>query len=65
LSQNSGLLPKNCALRSPLPYLQFEAAILVNQLEAGAVGGNQLCAMGAGGQRNQQIKVQIAQYGRL
>jgi len=37
----------------------------VNQLEAGAVGGNQLCAMGAGGQRNQQIKVQIAQYGRL
>jgi len=51
--------------QTPLPNLQFEAAILANHLEVGAVAGDQRCAMGAGGQSNQHIEVQIAQFGRL
>jgi len=37
----------------------------MNQLEVGAVGGDQRCSVGAGGQRDQNVKVQIAQLGRL
>jgi len=50
---------------APLPDLQLETAILANHLEVGAVADDQRCAVGAGGQRNQQIEVQIAQLGRL
>ena len=48
-------------IQSPLPNLQFECAILVDQLEVGAVGGNQRCAVRAGGERNQHVKVEVTQ----
>src|SRR4051812_20814888 len=47
------------------PNLEHESLEVVDQLEVSPVRGNQPCAMCACSQRDQDVKVQVAQFLRL
>ena len=47
-----------------LPDFQLEAAVFADELEVGAVGRDEAGAVGADGQGDQHIEVEIAEFAR-
>jgi len=45
-----------------LPDIETKFAILMDQFKVGSIGGNQERSMRAGRQRNQNVKVQVAEF---
>ena len=48
-----------------LPDFQLEVAVFTDELEVGAIGRDEAGAVGANGQGDQHIEVEIAEFARL